>query len=141
MKYCRNCGQKLEDDDNFCPKCGTKCDVIDGEVIDAEVVYEKPTNKNPASAEIPDNSSLATTSMVLGIIALVLSTPIFFGGGYLGIVGLVLAIMAVVMGADKRVRGNKKATAGMTMGIIALALSVIEIIIYILVLSRVLFFY
>jgi len=24
MKYCKNCGAKLEDIDNFCEKCGTK---------------------------------------------------------------------------------------------------------------------
>ncbi|MCX6644569.1 MAG: zinc ribbon domain-containing protein, partial [Candidatus Bathyarchaeota archaeon] len=26
MVYCSNCGEKIADDANFCPKCGTKTD-------------------------------------------------------------------------------------------------------------------
>ena len=34
MKYCKRCGNELDDNANFCPKCGSKQD----ETIDAEVV-------------------------------------------------------------------------------------------------------
>lgn len=33
MKYCEQCGAKLQDDNKFCDKCGAKCESDDIESI------------------------------------------------------------------------------------------------------------
>ena len=122
MKYCKNCGKELDDGDNFCPVCGTKVSDV-----------ETPINKAPTPTETNSGSGLAVASLVLSIIALLLCLTVFFRVPYLSFGSVVLGILAIVFGLDKRARNDKKAKAGWIMGIIALTLAAMIIVMYILV--------
>ena len=43
MKFCVKCGYKLEDDDAFCPKCGTKSEPLNDE---EKIIREEPVQEN-----------------------------------------------------------------------------------------------
>lgn len=81
--------------------------------------YSETGNVNP-HRETKNN---ATVAMILGILALVFSCKFFF----FFFAGLILAIIAVAMGASGR-KTDTQAKAGWIMGIIALAISGLKVI-------------
>ena len=68
-----------------------------------------------------DNNArtLATVSLVLGIVSVIFALPIFYIGLICGVVGLVLAVVS------KKRQPSGMATAGMVLSIIGLALSLV----------------
>lgn len=44
--FCRNCGNKLADNVNFCTKCGTKVNVIENNISEKSVSMTNQTNSN-----------------------------------------------------------------------------------------------
>ena len=81
MKYCENCGAKIEKEGLYCPKCGKK--------VQMKEVKEKEQVENSNNKK----ESLGTASMVIGIISLVLSFIINVAILPLAIVGLILGIV------------------------------------------------
>ncbi len=59
MKYCKNCGREVNDDDKFCPYCGASLDE------QQEIVDKKTNNNSTVSFVKPRNLALA---LVLSII-------------------------------------------------------------------------
>jgi hypothetical protein len=82
--YCQRCGQKLNDNDQFCPHCGLP---IDHE--EAERGYQRYN----APVEVND-----TPAKVLGILSLVFAIPSM---GYLGII---LGIIGACLALEKKNR-------------------------------------
>ncbi len=69
MKYCTNCGEELEQDAEFCTKCGTAVSKQDS--VQQDSIQE-------VSEENSKKSGLGTASMILGIIAIVVGVITFF---------------------------------------------------------------
>lgn len=63
MKYCKNCGEKLDDDAKFCPKCGEKIKATKQEVQTTE-------NTENTSANPDTLGSVAFVFMILSCIFL-----------------------------------------------------------------------
>lgn len=139
MKTCNSCGAQMNDNDRFCMSCGAD-QRIENAAPAAEPVtpvaepvqqtYEAPvqqTYEAPAQSYSYDASSssipgedpahgLAVASLVLGIIGLLCCTPC-------SLVGLILAIVAKSKGSK-----SGMATAGIVLGAIGIAFSVILLI-------------
>lgn len=130
--YCNKCGREIASDISFCPNCGTP-------VIKPEPVNYQPgntplnsTNQNtannfePASPLLRKNNSMATASMILGIV----SISIFF----IGIISIPCSIIGLILGIISRknalnFKPNKdKALAGIICSVIGLVSSVIFIL-------------
>ncbi|MCL2752662.1 MAG: DUF4190 domain-containing protein [Defluviitaleaceae bacterium] len=111
MNFCSACGQQLEQNAAFCANCGKQ--PANNPQTNAPHMPHHHLTPTP-SAEQP-GQSLALASMVLGIVALVVSyTPL----------SLFLAIPGVVLAAMAKRNGNKSGmgTAGLVCSIIALAI-------------------
>lgn len=91
MKYCRECGTALEDDVQFCPKCGHR------QNINYQTGSINVTNVNNQHQRLTDTSS---ASLILGILSIVLG--ILFFPSFLG---LVLGIIGTVIDKTKSRRG------------------------------------
>jgi len=99
MKYCKKCGSELLDEAEICPKCvANQKDTI----VHVAIVKDKSTG-------------LASASLVLGIISLVLF-PIAF---VTGVIGLGLAIAAIIK------KQGGKGIAGLVLNIIAIVTLVV----------------
>ena len=104
-KYCKYCGEIIDNDCVICPKCGKQVETI---AVNSQSQIQNQTN------------GMGIAGMVIGIIAL---TTVCCGGigGFLGIIGLALSIIAVCS-------KNKPKGAAIT-GIICNSISVLTIII------------
>ncbi|MBQ6546661.1 MAG: hypothetical protein IJL74_01530 [Bacilli bacterium] len=104
MKYCENCGTKLDKNDSHCPKCDKK--------EDTPVVKEdKKEHKN---------EGLGTASMVIGIVSLVLSLLI-------SVLVFPLALVGLILGIVNKAQNGKK-VSGIILNGIAMLLSAIVFI-------------
>lgn len=124
--FCKHCGNQLPDDAEICENCGqvrtfdpvtfTNTN-IGGNMMDNQFY-----NGNNMQMPPQPTSGLAIASMVLGIIALVLSC--------FGTVGIICGLLAVILGgcalATKK-GGKGMAIAGLVCGIIALVPSIIVV--------------
>ncbi len=106
MKYCENCGNKLEKDSLYCSKCGKK-----EEAKVPKQVNEKTTNKK---------EGLGNASMVIGIISLVLS---FF----ISVFVFPLALVGLILGIVNKAQNGKK-ISGIILNGVAMLISVIVLI-------------
>jgi hypothetical protein len=116
---CPNCGSEVREGANFCAACGSSI----GTVAHAPAPDYTAPYSAPAAAATRQSSWVPTTSLVLGIIAIVLSLlaclPII---GYCACVEPLVGIGAVVLGiigrSDPEVSERKKATWGIILGIV-----------------------
>lgn len=108
MKFCSHCGAEILDEAVICPKCG--CQVSSA--------APKEENKN------------ATTALVMGIVSLSISVLDFLFLGFLEFVALGLSIPGIILGSKNKMTGKGK--AGFITSIIAICISSIGIILYIL---------
>lgn len=141
MKTCHFCGNVCSDDYKFCNRCGRPLDT-DGSSSDSgnykgggqnayysrNSGYSAPGNFSGYGWECRTNP-YAIASLVLGIIGLVFMCAKF--------TGFIPSILAIIFGfvASSRIsssggreKGGGMATAGITLGIIAVSLSVIALI-------------
>lgn len=124
--YCTNCGNEMNKEDKFCPKCGTP--------IKEEPVASLSTSPVPKFNSSPkenrNESNLATnqkertldiTSKILGFVALIFSFLVL-------IISIPLSLGSMVLGFLYQKRTNKK-SIGLLLGIVALIISIIFFIV------------
>ena len=105
MKYCENCGTKLDKNDSHCPKCDKK--------EDTPVVKEdKKEHKN---------EGLGTASMIIGIISVVLSLII-------NVLVIPLALSGLIIGIVHKAKNGKR-ISGIILNGVAILLSIIILLI------------
>lgn len=128
IMYCAKCGKEMDDSAKFCPSCGAE---TSGETVSEQPAAQQPIQQQPysepayASAQPSEPSSgIAVGALICGIIGLVLC--------WVPIVGLILSIVAIVLGGKgKRTLPDGKrgmAVAGFILGIIGLVISIIVLI-------------
>ena len=105
--YCINCGKKVKDEDKFCIKCGNKLNSTNN-------------NQNKEKAD-----GAAITSLILGLISLLLVFTLSILVSPLYITGLIFGL------ASKSKSSEKK--AGIIINIIDIIISVIVLIVYIII--------
>ena len=105
--YCTNCGNKLNNNDNFCNNCGEKRIELENINVNSNVV-----NKNNSS------NGMKTASIILGSISIVGSLMFIFAPFcfILSIIGLILGICALKKG--KNVPGILLNSIGFVLSII-----------------------
>lgn len=143
MKICNSCGAQMNDTDRFCMSCGADQRVAEAAPVtpaaepdpvveptpvvepvqtytpvEPTPAYTYDTNSYTAPAENPGNG-LSIASLILGIAGIVCCIP------PCSIVGLILGIVAKNKGSK-----SGMATAGIVLGAIGCALTVIFIILY-----------
>ena len=128
---CKNCGNPLKENQNFCSACGTKVEEEPAVAEQTPVVDQNPqpieqvqqpteqvqsTTETTAPVNTPVSEGLGTASLVLGIISLILTFVISFFILPVAIIGLVLGII------NKRKKGKK--IAGIILNAIAIVINV-----------------
>ena len=103
--YCVKCGKKVSDNDNYCMKCGTKIN----------------NNNNNQNKEKADGA--ATTSLVLGLISLLLVFSLSILVSPLYITGLIFGLVSKTKSSEKK--------AGIIINIINIIISIVVLIVYI----------
>lgn len=111
MKFCSHCGAEILDEAVICPKCG--CPV--SSYVSSKAAYEDKTG---------------TTAMVFGIVSLSLSVFALFILGFLEFIALGLSIPGIILGSKSKISGKGK--AGFITSIIAVCISAIGVLFYIL---------
>ena len=109
--FCKKCGSQITEGSLFCPVCGVKVD------------YSAPEQPAPEAKAVPaENDSVrgfATASLVMGILGICLPFIVF-------------SILAVVFSSiSTRKNGGARlgtATAGLVLGWVSLAISIIVIV-------------
>ncbi|QGG59604.1 zinc-ribbon domain-containing protein [Loigolactobacillus bifermentans] len=105
-KFCTKCGEKINIDAEFCPKCGASQLKTDAKAHGAST-YEEPANTQPVSASsAPAKPQKTGTFLLWGWITAVISLFI-----------PILAIISVVLGA--MTIKNKKIVAGVVLIVFA----------------------
>ena len=111
----------------FCQKCGTKnlenasvCIQCNEQLVMPQQAYYQPPYQQPQYVQKHPAESLATASMVCGIVGLFMA-------------GLVLGIIAIALGSKAKKMGyaGGRATAGIVLGIIALASFVLLLLLFV----------
>jgi len=122
MMFCPECGKQISSAATTCPNCG----------------YPVNGGGYAGLKKVIPGRGFGISSMIMGILGVVYGTPLLFAirgfyGEYVNIFLLVIAfgILAVSFGAASRSRGfnGGQQKAGLTMGIIALAESLLTLII------------
>lgn len=131
--FCAKCGKEMDDNAKFCPSCGAG---TSGETVSeqpAQPAQQVPYSQPAAAvtAEPGQSSGVGIGALICGIIGLVLC--------WVPIVGLILSIVAVVLGGKgKRTLPEGKkgmALAGFILGIIGLIISIIVLIAWIVTIA------
>ena len=130
--YCAKCGKEMDDSAKFCPACGADASG------DASSVQADPapsySSSNSVAAEETQSSGSGVGAMVCGIIGL-----IFCWIPFVNIIGLILGIIAIVLGSSgrKTLPPSKRgmATAGFVLGIISLIFSVVWLLVVIILIA------
>lgn len=123
--FCSKCGSSLNAN-GTCPVCSTPvCDPINPQII----FEQPPAPSNPGKG-------LGIAAMILGIVSLVLSTvcictcsyfaPIM--GGFVGLIGLILAIMGK---SKSKAAGcsNGMATTGLILSLVSLLIVIVFVVV------------
>ena len=122
MAFCRNCGSEMQEDAEFCPKCGKA-------VNDAPKENAAPVTATP---NIPvQKSSIDVNGLVLGIISIVLTFFNAITEGFLFIVVLPLGLAGIIF-SSIAISRNKKAGQTIRMAIAGLVVSILGIVLSIL---------
>ena len=133
MKYCNNCGKQIEDGMDFCNECSNSfasdsnennLDLLKEDNVIQNNEENNNTNNNQTSEINSSNNKkegLATASLIIGIISLILSFVFNIFILPIAIIGLVLGIV------NKVKKGRKK--AGIILNIIAIVISLVIFII------------
>jgi hypothetical protein len=128
--FCAKCGKEMDDNAKFCPSCGAD---TSGETMSKQPAQQVPYSEPAATFEQPSepSSGIGIGALICGIIGLVLC--------WVPIVGLILSIVAVVLGGKgrKTLPDGKRgmALAGFILGIIGLVISIIVLISWIVAIA------
>lgn len=129
MRVCKNCGSAIRDDENICLNCGEEQEVVWRE----PVVHKEPVKKE----ETKPNTRGENSSMILGILSIVLATTTFCCLGIIGTTaGLILGILAIVLARKGKINGQKlygARKAGFITGIVGTVLSSLFGILFLLI--------
>lgn len=104
MNFCRECGNKLNENSMFCEKCGTRY----------EVVGQPRTNTRKKT------NGLSVIGMILGILSLTFSM-----WGLLSVISIIVSSIARKQIIENDEAGDGMAFAGLCCGIISLLLMVL----------------
>ena len=128
--FCAKCGKEMDDNAKFCPSCGADATA---QTETEQTSVQQPTYSEPAFTEQAESSGTGVGAMVCGIVSLVLC--------WVPIVGLVLGIVATILGGKGRqtLPPDKRgmALAGFIMGIIGMVIGIIILLVMIVALVAV----
>jgi uncharacterized membrane protein YvbJ len=131
MKYCKNCGQSIEDDAKFCSSCGAT--IQSGE----DIIFKNYNQTN----QMPAKGQYETTTLVLGIVGVSLAVLNYIGIPFVHLIAIILGIIGVTLAKkDKEESGSYKkpgsySKPGYIMSIISIVLGVLSIIIGIIIVN------
>ena len=135
--YCMNCGKELDENARFCPNCGMQQHFAgqqqfasNGQVgRTAEVVEKRPAKVWTV---------FSTVGKILGIVCLCVSLIPYFN--YFSLVfGVVGIVMSCLGRKAKTEETDKNCRIGLTLSIIAVAVSLVMIIVYAIALKIIFF--
>lgn len=130
--FCKNCGNRLNENEKFCGRCGTKIITTNNVTIDNSILNQQiQTNdgiNQSINANLPvdqvkkDKSKKNAISIVLGIVSLVLVSILLMFIWPVSIVGIVFGALAL--------KENKKYKIGLILNIISLVIAIPLFMIY-----------
>ena len=129
--FCNKCGNEITDDSYFCNKCGSPVIKPKNEPFDVVTLSENDKKDNNQSTnninenkvineKKDDKNGLATASLVMGIIAAIISF-VPYANSISFILGIISIVFAIVTLTKKSKSGQ--AVAGLILSIIALLIS------------------
>ncbi len=129
MKYCRNCGHELHDEDIFCPKCGIRQE----EKNRAMTLTYGQAQREQVQKQVEEESRnepmvFSVLSLVSSLLSLMVLFPFVVFFPAMSVPGMVFSLGGIIFSAVST-RKNKLSKAGMVWGIICLIVSIIFMII------------
>ena len=118
MKYCPKCGEENNAEAKFCKSCGTN--------FEGESAVNNTNTVNNSN----QNEGLGTASLVMGIIALVLSFTCFVI--FPLFIVIPLALTGLILGIVNKVKNGKK-FAGIILNAVAIFVSIIMTVLFVFV--------
>ena len=125
MSYCRQCGNRLEESQKFCPLCGTKVEAPTP--VHSEPVYVEPVMVSAAVEQKPAKEPVVYTvfsiiGLVGGIISIILSCTFIYS-----VVAIFTGIPSIIFSsiAKKSIVHHGKAKAGFILSLIAIILGAV----------------
>ena len=125
--YCKKCGKELNNDERYCPICGTEQDsqvTLNGDPFDMPPQVEE---KKPLRVW----SIFSTIGKILGIVSLVVSWIPFGVGLELGIMGGIFGIVFSCLGRKAQTDASRhNFKIGLILSIVAIVVSIIALFIW-----------
>ena len=125
MSYCRQCGNKLEETQKFCPICGTKVEAPTP--VQTEPVYVEPVVVSATVEQKPAKEPVVYTvfsiiGLVGGIISIVLSCTFVYS-----LVAIFTGIPSMIFSsiAKKSIAHHGKAKAGFILSLLSIILGAV----------------
>ena len=123
-KFCKSCGQEIENGNYFCINCGAR---VDGDNSTASAVsnqnstpnYNQNVNNNQGQVNPTNGWSIA--GFIVSVVAMLLCC-----NGFLGATGLILSIIGVT-------QSNKMNGSGKGLGIAGIVISCIVLLLFLIV--------
>jgi uncharacterized membrane protein YvbJ len=125
MKYCKNCGQRIDDDAKYCSSCGAT--VQNGE----DPIFSNYNQSN----NVPVKSQYETTTLVLGIVGVSLAVLNYIGIPFVHLIAIILGIIGLSLVKKDKQESGTYSKPGYVMSIVAVVLGVLSIIIGIIIVN------
>lgn len=122
MQYCTKCGNAIEEGEEFCSRCGQP---VKGGPVTAK---GEPAQRTTRSAA-PQSGGSSSAAIALGIVGIII------GFLFIPLIGIILGIIAIALGASASCEGDENGSAGVVLGVLALFLSIMGWVLAIVVLS------
>jgi hypothetical protein len=108
MQYCTKCGNVIEEGVEYCSRCGQH--VKKGQTAGGE---------ERATPAVPQSTGAGGAAIALGIVGLLV------GFLFIPLVGIILGIVAIALGASASGQGDRNGSAGVILGVLSLILSIV----------------
>ena len=118
MKYCPKCGKENNSEAKFCKECG------------AAIEENNTSNVVNNTTEVQKHEGLGTASMVMGIIALVLSFTCFVI--FPLFIVIPLALVGLILGIVNKVQKGKK-FSGIILNAVAIFVAILMTVLFVFV--------
>jgi len=123
MKYCKNCGESVDENAKFCQSCGMALkQEVDNTIF----------KNNDSSYTAPTKAQNETTTLVLGIVGVSLAVLNYIGIPFVHLIAIVLGIIGLSLAKKDKDESKTYSKPGFILSIIALVLGVLSIILEII---------
>lgn len=127
--YCKQCGKVLLDEEKFCSSCGNTIENAEN------TEYEFPfNNTQPTPTQVVEQIEVkepkyTTATLVLGVLATILSALNYFGIYFVHIIGIILGSIGITLIKQDKAETGKFSKTGRNLCALGVVLGLIAMIV------------